>query len=723
MKLTENLRNDAFGGLTAAVTALPLAIAFGVLALSPLGPEFASTGALAGLYGAIFVGIFASLFGGTPCQVSGPTGPMTTILTGFVASKVAQGLDAELILTLTFLCVIFGGIVQLLMAWLNLGQLIKFIPYPVVAGFMNGIAVIIFVGQVKPFLGLESSSPWASLGSPSLFQWGTIAAGVATILACKLGPKFLKTVPGALQGLAVGTTTYYGIAVLSPSTRLGPQIGNIPSAFPTPTVVGEILLSGTALLSYLPVVLPIALALGVLGAIDSLLTSVVADTVTRTRHDSRQELVGQGVGNIVSGCFGGLAGAGATVRTLVNVNAGGRGRASGMIHGLLLLMTLVIAGPIAGRIPMVVLAGILLVTAVSMIDQWSSDLLRKIVGSPQQRREILLNLLVVGAVTLITVTVDLMVAVAVGVVISTFLFAHKMSKSIIFRIGRATGHASRKVRPPELAKSLADLGRATLVVELDGSLFFGTTDLLSRTLENHLEPEIHRVILDFRRVKEVDSTGARLLRLLQEQLSDTGRVLALSSITKDGPSWPFLKDMGVLDLVNEELVFPNLDLALEWEEEESLKANLSLSSGSTELAEMTFFKNWAPASVSLLAGYLNEMRVQPGSVLFSPGDDADRFYLIRSGALSRRVEADPASTRVAGFGPGTLVGEIEMLSSGKRRDFLHAETEAEIAELTRATLNVIENQHPEVASLLFASISIELSARLKDAHETISNLE
>jgi SulP family sulfate permease len=207
MKLTENLRDDSFGGLTAAITALPLAIAFGVLALSPLGPEYTSAGALAGLYGAIFVGIFASLFGGTPCQVSGPTGPMTTILTGFVASKVAQGLEAELILTLTFLCVILGGAFQLAMAWLKLGQLIKFIPYPVVAGFMNGIAVIIFAGQVKPFLGLEGSAPWSNLTNPSLFQWGTIAAGVVTILACKLGPKLVKSVPGALQGLAAGTAT------------------------------------------------------------------------------------------------------------------------------------------------------------------------------------------------------------------------------------------------------------------------------------------------------------------------------------------------------------------------------------------------------------------------------------------------------------------------------------------------------------------------------------
>lgn len=725
MKLTDNLKNDFFGGLTAAVTALPLAIAFGVLAFSPLGPEYASAGALAGLYGAIFTGVFASLFGGTPSQVTGPTGPMTTVLGTFVGALVAEGLDPPVIISLTAACVILAGASQILMGFLRVGQLVKFMPYPVVAGFMNGIAVIIFMGQVKPFLGIANADPWSSVINPDKIQLGTLLAGVITILACKLGPKVIKSIPGSLQGLIAGTIAYFGVGALT-GWEMGPQIGKIPSGIPMPSQLLEItthvLPEITAHASYL---IPSAIALGILGAIDSLLTSLVADTVTRTRHDSRQELIGQGIGNMVAGAFGGSAGAGATVRTLVNIDAGGRGRASGMFHGILLLLCLLVAGPVAGKIPMVVLAGILLVTAVSMVDQWSNTLIKKAIGTPQQRREIIINLAVVATVTVVTVMVDLMVAVGVGVIFSAFLFVYKMTHSIIYRVTHGVEHASHRALPPELLTVLEKEGHSTLVIELEGTLFFGTTDRLATELEASLSDNTQRVIFDFRRVKEIDSSGARLLLLIQEQLTDANIAMAISSIDPAGPRWKFLKDMGVIDGLENGVVFPDLDRAMEWAEDIILDRtdtpNYRIER--QELHQMDIFNEFTPERLKSLENRLKVLKVKKGEVLFNDGDLPDNFYIIMDGHLTRRAEPELHAQRFMGFGPGTIVGELEVLCDAPRHGYLTADVDTELYVMSKDELVKLREEHPETAAPLLHVMTVELSARLRQALMTIEKLE
>lgn len=725
MKLTDNLKNDFFGGLTAAVTALPLAIAFGVLAFAPLGPEYASAGALAGLYGAIFTGIFASLFGGTSCQVTGPTGPMTTVLGTFVGTLVAEGLEPHVVISVTAACVILAGFSQIVMGFLRVGQLVKFMPYPVVAGFMNGIAVIIFMGQVKPFLGIPNSDPWSSVVNPDKIQVGTLLAGIVTILACKLGPKLIKGIPGSLQGLIAGTIAYFSVGGLT-SWEMGPQIGKIPSGIPMPSQLIEITTHVLPeITSHAAYLIPSAIALGILGAIDSLLTSLVADTVTRTRHDSRQELIGQGLGNMIAGAFGGAAGAGATVRTLVNVDAGGRGKASGMIHGALLLLCLLVAGPVAGKIPMVVLAGILLVTAVSMVDQWSNSLIKKVIGTPQQRREIVINLAVVATVTLVTVMVDLMVAVGVGVVFSAFLFVYKMTHSIIYRITHGVEHASHRALPPELLAVLEAEGHSTLVIELEGTLFFGTTDRLATELEAALGEDTERVIFDFRRVKEIDSSGARLLLLIQEQLTDSNIAMAVSGIDPTGPRWKFMKDMGVIDGMEDGVVFPDLDRAMEWAED-ILLARTDTPDYRTErqeLHEMDLFHDFSPERLKPLEDLLTIRKVSKGEVLFNDGDEPDNFYIIMDGHLTRRAEPNLHAQRYMGFGPGTIVGELEVLCGSPRHGYLMADVDSELYQLEKDLLVQLREEHPETAAPLLHVMTVELSARLRQALMTIEKLE
>ena len=402
-----NLRGDVFGGITAGVVALPLALAFGVQ--SGAGP-------VAGLYGAIAIGIFAAIFGGTSTQVSGPTGPMT-VISALVIAKAIEGYGS-LEAGMGFIICIFvlAGIVQILFGLLQLGAYIKYIPYPVVSGFMSGIGGIIILLQIFPFLGQASPKKVLDVithipDAIPLINWEAVLISSSTIAIIYLFPRFTKAVPSTLVALISMTivTASMGLEV--------PVIGPIPTSLP------ELNLGAIANIHATDVTLivELALTLALLGAIDSLLTSVIADNITKTKHHSNRELVGQGIGNIIAGCIGGLPGAGATMRTIVNINAGGQTPLSGVAHGVLLLGTLLGLGNYAQEIPIPVLAGILITVGIGIIDYKG---LRHIKSVP--RTDAVVMLIVLG----MTVFVDLIQAVATGLILSSILFMKQMSDQL-----------------------------------------------------------------------------------------------------------------------------------------------------------------------------------------------------------------------------------------------------------------------------------------------------
>ncbi|WP_286237688.1 SulP family inorganic anion transporter [Neptuniibacter halophilus] len=397
-----NLRGDLFGGVTAAVVALPLALAFGVS--SGAGP-------IAGIYGAIFVGFFAALFGGTPTQVSGPTGPMTVVMaavfTQFSAIDPVQGP------MLAFTVVLMGGFLQMLFGLFRLGNYITLMPFPVISGFMTGIGLIIIALQLAPLLGHESmpsvlASIQALPHNLATFEPTALGLALLTLLIVFFCPKALaRMIPAPLIALVVGTLGYLWLFPQAPIAI----IGEIPSGLPQwhwpqiePDLLQEVILA--------------AVMLAALGSIDSLLTSLVADNLSKTQHDSDRELIGQGIGNMLAGLFGGLPGAGATMRTVVNIRAGGQTPISGATHALILLLIVLGAGPLAEHIPHAVLAGILIKVGIDIID-W--DFLRRLHRAPPV--VVVLMLLVLG----LTVFVDLVTAVLVGVFLANVITIKRLS--------------------------------------------------------------------------------------------------------------------------------------------------------------------------------------------------------------------------------------------------------------------------------------------------------
>lgn len=534
----KDLRGDLFGGITAGVVAIPLALAFG---------SSSGMGAIYGLYGAFAIGIVAAIFGGTPTQISGPTGPMTVISAIVVAAAISEFGSLQAGLGLIVACFLASGAIQVLMGVLGLGRFIRYIPYPVLSGFMTGIGVIIIILQIFPTFGIGSpSSPLKVIqtlgnlaGNMNLIE---LALCLATVVVIYTFPRITKAVPSALVALIALTAI---AAIFELDVRLiADEKGGVPKGFP------KILLGSLSDVTsaHIMLVIKFGAMLAALGAIDSLLTSVVADKVTRTRHDSNQELIGQGLGNLTSACIGGLPGAGATMRTVVNVNAGGRNKISGVVHGVLLLLLLLGLGPLANKIPFSVLAGILITVGIGIVDRKGFKDMKVVPKT---------DMAILWVVLLLTVFWNLLYAVAIGVFMA-FIFSIK--KNGFGGTMSMIGAAERAAKADGAAKT----GEVHLHT-LKGPQFFGTVFAFRDVVSKF--PESKFVVLNLTDVTEFDQSAAYGLGDALLDLID-GDVTPLL-ISPDNANVKLLEDTNVISgTVPKNQVFADIKECAEW-----LKAN------------------------------------------------------------------------------------------------------------------------------------------------------
>ena len=546
-----NIPGDIFGGLTAAVVALPLALAFGVQS---------GMGAIAGLYGAIALGILAALFGGTKTQISGPTGPMAVVASAIVAGEVALygSLDAALgTIVATF---VLAGVFQVIMGISGIGQYIRYMPYPVISGFMSGIGLIIIFMQIFPFFGLTSPGT-----IPDIFMEITAIAGninyqavgltLATITIIYLFPKVTKKVPAALVAL-IGLTLVSFLMGLHVSV-----IGNIPNGLPAVHV--DTLLS-VDWKHPMVIIIP-ALTLASLGAIDSLLTSVVADNMTKTQHNSNKELIGQGIGNMMAGLIGGLPGGGATMRTVVNINAGGTGNLSGIVHGLVLLGVLLGAGDYAKMIPLPVLAGILITVGIGIIDYKGIKHLFRV---PRADAVVMIMVLV------LTVFVDLLQAVAVGLVLAAMLFMKQMGDVAESKALSASLNDFKNNFLEEDEKGIAQSIRHQIYIQhFDGPMFFGFTAHFKKMMQTL--PDVSIVIFRMCNVPTIDQSGMYAIEDAILELNKKKITVLISGIQKQ--PLDMLKNIQLVpSLIPEEHIFDNFLTAISALEEEKLDSFVSI---------------------------------------------------------------------------------------------------------------------------------------------------
>ena len=517
-------RGDLTGGVTAAVVALPLALAFGNAALGP-------GGAIYGLYGAIITGFLAALFGGTPAQVSGPTGPMSVTVAGVVSSLAAVGTSRELsqgdMLAMVMAAVVLGGLLQILMGVLRLGRYITLVPYSVVSGFMSGIGVIILCLQIGPLFGISSQGGVVSslqmVSSDFTPNPAAVAVGIATLVVVFAAPRRVtKVIPSPLLGLLLITPLALW---LFPEDL--PRIGSIPE--------GGLSFSAPNWNNHLPLLLKAGLVLAVLGAIDSLLTSLVADNISQTRHRSERELVGQGIANSISGLFSGLPGAGATMRTVINIRSGGRTPLSGMTHSVVLLVLLLGAGPLAEGIPTALLAGILIKVGLDIID-WGFLL--------RAHRLSFKTALVMWGVLLMTVFWDLLGAVLVGMFVANLLTIESLTHHQLGNMNTGTGHLSTQEQ--NLMKRCGD---DLILFRMQGPLSFGAAKGISERMM--LVRQYKVLLLDIADVPHLGVTASLAIeRMVKEAERQQRRVLVTGA---SGKVKKRLAQFGIENLIDERL--------------------------------------------------------------------------------------------------------------------------------------------------------------------------
>ena len=715
---------DVKGGLSAAIVALPTGISCGLLAFAPLGPEFIAQGVMAGLYAGVFATVVASLFGGTPFQISGPRSSLAVLLAAFLAHLMQSPdlphdplLRANTVFTLAFLTVMAAGVFQVLLGLLRLGDLVKYIPISVVAGLMNGFAIIIVINQAPVFLGVSGESGTANL-----------TVGAVTVAVMLGTQRFVKALPAALVGIVAGTLAYH---LIGEAAGAAATIGALPTRIPFPTQVADVfaLFAGSVdLLPLLPDLLGAAFTLALLGSVMSLLSAVAGDGISDTRHRSNRELVGQGLGNLVSACFGGLAGGGSVTRVVTNYRSGGRTRRASLVHGLFFLAAVTVVGPAIGMIPVAAIAGVLLVFAVRMIDRRTIRLIGDLLSSRRTSPvgETLADLSVVVLVTVITVAVDFVVATGVGLVVASLRFSARTGRTVVLARYQGDRMRSKTARSREASAILDEEGKSTVVFEAQGPIFFGSADRLRSEIEGSLE-ESRFVVLDVRRVTEIDQTGIEVLRQIERTLTSRGKAFFLSNLSEDRALWKSIARLLGETAFAAEIVFADNDSALTEAENRILEERVGTVEARRELdlADMDVLRGMEPDELRHLEGILARQTYDPGARIVVAGERADALFFLASGTVSVkvRVPGSGRAARVAGFNPGVVFGEMVLSDEGRRTADVYADCDVVCYVLDRQDLMRLSAERADIVFTLLLNVSRELAARLRISNAQIAELE
>lgn len=723
-----SLIGDFFGGTAAMLVALPSAIAFGLIIYAPLGPEFSGRAAIGGIIGTIAIGLFAPLFGGTKRLVSAPCAPAAAVLSVFILELTSKGIPKDAIPVYVALVSFLAGIVQITAGKLGGGRFIKYIPYPVVAGYLSGVGVLIFFGQLPKYLGVKGKPNFASVINYLNWESTTIIIGSVTILTMLFAPRLIKAVPAAIVSLFVGIGSYFCLSFFNPSLLSLKDnhyiIGPIAVSLSDLTGIFYSQISSIGLINFhepAVFIFPV-FTLAVLLSIDTLKTCVVLDALTLSRHNSNKELLGQGLGNIASAVFCGIPGAGTMGATLVNLNSGAKTKMSGIFVGLTALFVLILLGNLIAWIPFSALAGILMVVAVRMVDKKSFALLK--------HKSTHFDFFVILAVIVSAVVFSLITAAGVGIALAIILFLREQIRSSVIR-RKVFGNQifSKKVRISSELNILETKGKNVLVVELQGQLFFGTTDQLFTELEKFLKGTKY-IVLDMSRVQSVDFTAVNMLKQILARIKKQDGHLVFASIPFSLPTGQNVKKyLETLDLIETDNLkfFDEIDSALEWIEDENLLEENALMSDKeeiTDLADIELFSSLSADAIKAITDCLVEQQYKVGEVIFKRGDQSDEIYFVKKGTVKIILPLEGGSHfHLATFSRGGFFGDMSFLDKGIRSANAFCASESAIWVLSRARFNDLIIKYPEIAGKFFEKLALVISHRLRQSDKELKALQ
>ena len=720
-------RIDIIAGLVSSTVAIPLAMAFGMFAFVTLGDEYFAYGAMAGLISAVIAGFVCVLLGDRSTRVYAPR-ITTTFFLGLLlysllhrATTVDAEPDVAATLLVFFAIILLGGLFQALFGLMRLGSLIKFAPHPVMAGFQNMAAVLLFLVQLGNVLGFEHNIRFTRVFG-AIGQARPLSALVAalTFAAMWNARRITTKVPPVLIGLGCGIIAYYGIVLSGFADMLGPNIGPLTASAAMRTVLVDFsgLPMAVPLESSVSVIMPSALALAIIASIDALLCAKLTSQPGELRAGDDRLLIRLGIANAVSASFGGITNGINIGPSLTNRAFGGRSWLSVIVNAAAVLAAATLLFPALAYMPRAVLSAAIMVIAIQHIDPWTKQLAARLIkpGTPQ-RGAIALDLGVSVFVSLLSIAINVVSAVFIGIVLAVLLFVVRMSRSNIRRLYRCDAVRSRRYRDQAELEVLHAQGASVLVIELQGALFFGSAERLAQIVDSETFKGTTALLLELRRITEIDSTGARILGDIDAALGARGVKLALvlSGRTETAAR--------LADIFQRDRFFPDIDRAIEWAEDDLLRKAGTGQSLELSLDRVPLLRDFTADQVERLRSWLEPVAWPAGHVVFRHGDPGSSLYLVTRGRASVHLRRDDGGIRLVTFAAGAVFGELALLDRGPRSATITADEDLTGFGLSEASFTELCHEQPDIAIKLLSALGRELSVRLRYANMTIQQLE
>ncbi len=723
-------RGDIAGGLTAALVLPAIEGGYGLLAFTPLGSANAQTGFLLGACTAAIASIAAFLAGGRGPLLSGSSAALALLLASLFGWLIADarflGADGQpflpLVLAFTALGLVLGGVLQAVLARLKLGGLVRFVPYPVHAGYMNGSAVLMIGSMALHVVGLPSGS------GLSAWQQARPLAPLVTLVALWFAlrpPAWTRRIPPYLTGLLAATGIHHLLAMTPLAGALGALFEAPVFEWPGPDTMAPLAdaLESGLLRDHIGPLLLFAAAVAMMSSLQTVLAGSSVDEITHKRRDGDRELFAQGIANVAVGVVGALPSSGSTTRAVINIDAGGTTGMSRLVFGVALLLALDFGLQFMSQVPMAAIAGVFIAVAFSMVDEWTRSATKVLWRQSLSRRvpvALLQNYGVMLLVAGVTVFVSLALAVAIGTLIAMVLFIRSNCKRPIRQVVHADQRSSRKVRTAADAELLRKHGSKIALVELDGALFFGTAEAADEEIE-HLALGSEFIVIDFERVNEIDASGARVLLHAAEGVRRAGKRLLLAGMSPEDGRTRTVRGMDVKTTLSDDQFFPDADRALE-HAEDALLASLRPAAAAEvqlQLQETLFGSGLQPEELELLRAHLIERHVKRGEAVFRSGDPGDAMYVLLAGQIGIWLPGDgeggkaARDRRMVSYAPGVVFGEMGLMEGRARSADAIAESDAVLFTLTKSSYEQLSAENPALLGKLLLNIGLLLASRVR----------
>lgn len=731
-KYFSSVKNDILGGISSGLISLPSAIAFGLLAFAPLGTEYMNLGILSGIFSAIIAGIISPWLNSAKILIYGPGAPQSLVIASMISyflsldSLYTGGvLNLSLLLGLVFSIVILSGLLLLLFGILRFGILIQYISSPVNTGILNGAVLLIFMGQIGPILGLDDFHFSEFFSRFDEIKWTTAFIALFTFALMLFGKKITSRTPPAILAIFAGSLLYYLFAHLGFGEQLTGTVATPPEdVLSIIDVPGVIATFGSDL--FFEQIMPIfsaAFSIAILSAVDTLLGAACLQSTTGIRPNGNRELVALGAGTAISGIFSGLATIGSLGRAKANFDAGGRGPLSASTDALTLLILLLFFSPYIGYLPNAVTAGIVLGLAMMLADPWMWQIVAKLRKSKKSRSwELLQNLFLMGATLIFTVFMDLIAAVISAVALSIILYIVQMSRTGIRKVYPTSISKVKKERLDIHQTILYLFRNEIMVVELEGSLFFGSANLLAQKIEDLMQEGARFIVLDFKYVKRFDSSTAMMLELICNQIRTQNGDIAFSNIKQGSFLWELMVDFDLVDKIEFSNIFQDPNMAIEFFEDQVLDdfKNILPSTISVDVETILKQKGMDENDIPVFVRYLHSCSFDFGEKIITENEPGDSMYFLTQGEAAVVISKEII---IQTFAPGAMFGEMAFLDGNPRSADIISVQESTCYRLSLENFERLRSEHPNILSGFYKMLATLISRRQRALNLMITELK